>query len=128
AGIAAGQSNGNVIRGNTSTDNANLGIWVGAGSANNKISEHSTAHNGYTGLGFGVGIWLEGAHNSTVEGNDTNDEHNLGILLSGGSSGNVVRDNKATNNREAGLVLYQVANNQLIENVSKANARSGIAL
>lgn len=128
AGIAAGQSSGNVIRGNTSTDNANNGIWVGASSSNNTITGNSTARNGETGFGFGVGIWLEGAHDSTVSGNVASDEHDFGILVSGGSSGNVVRENDAVSNSLEGIVLYQVANNALVENVARGNGRVGIAL
>ena len=127
-GIAAGQSNGNIIRGNTSAGNANNGIWVGASSYNNTITGNHTADNGEQGFGFAVGIWLEGAHDSTVSGNDVRYELSFGILLSGGSSGNVVRENEALNNRLAGIVLYQVAHNQLIANVARRNGGVGVAL
>jgi len=120
-GIRLDGSSGNIIQGNTVTNNRHgiyLYLWS---SSNNIVSDNNiTANNG-------DGIWLYQSSNNTISGNNITNNDN-GIYLWSSSNYNSISGNNITANNRHGIWLWYSSNYNSISRNNITNNYSGIRL
>jgi parallel beta-helix repeat protein len=128
AGINIYNSDSNLIQDNTITDSQN-GIYLGHANGNEIINNVVKA-NGILNIPTGDNTGLELFHssNNVVANNSISFPQSYGLLLSGSSQNNTIQCN-SIDVCVQGVGVYNLSNsNSLINNLVKANQKSGIII
>ncbi|MFI5617889.1 right-handed parallel beta-helix repeat-containing protein [Streptomyces sp. NPDC051567] len=110
-------SNDNLVQSNSSTQSADAGMIV-ADSTGNRLLSNTLHGNGDSG------IVLQGAHGTTVTGNDVS--RNTGGIELSSSNNNLIQSNIASNTTGHGITLGLSLNNNLQLNQANHNGSGGI--
>ncbi|WP_410765988.1 nitrous oxide reductase family maturation protein NosD [Haloferax sp. DFSO60] len=120
-GLSLLNSHDNRLADNVARDNQLRGISLLESSANNTLVNNTARDNAL----FGIHLVEAGARNNTLVGN-TASNNEFGIVLIGAHE-NTLRENRANENRIAGIWLSAARDNRLVNN-SVSNRFYGILL